>query len=73
MSLLVVELGQALVESTLHIIEDLNVVLERRALDVAQPRQGGVRGWDAGRLGLLCHIHLILHVATLSDRCGCVR
>jgi hypothetical protein len=66
-SLLVVELGQTLVQPPLDVIEDLDVVLERRIVDVAESLEGGVRGGDAGRLELLCHAHLILHAATLSD------
>jgi hypothetical protein len=55
------------VELPLHIVEDLDVIVQRSRFDVTEPGERRVSGWNAGRLELGCWPHLIVHAATLSD------
>jgi hypothetical protein len=57
----------------MHVIEDLDVFLERGGLDIAEPRESRVSGRNPGLLRLGSGVFVILHDATLSDTRGCVR
>jgi predicted lipid carrier protein YhbT len=69
---LVVELGEALVQALLDVVEDLDVLVQRRGLDVSQPLRRRVRRGDSGRLGLFggLAVHHGARYRTLADRCA---